>query len=359
MMIRVFTLAVTLIALCTAPLSAAVTGVSASPNPITVNDQGSALANVRWTVEVTTSTPTTLVSTVGTVTGGPSAETPGRQLQKRITTLGVTTHRFRERIRISRASLQALRSGATVTYSRAWSDGGAPATLVLALQLTSGGELSIRSSDLKFGNDSSTITVARGEALTAYARITSAGRGRFNGVWQVSGPNGGSTASFVPVGRVRQMLAGPRSTVFESPELPTDRPGSYLVRLLPDPGASDVTAGVFPTIRYRVLPSDGADAITLNTPSAGASITPATRFAWISAAGAQVYRLEFLAEGSVGTRNRVAAVDVAAPATTTSIRSFTAARLARNGAKFWRVLAYSSDGNLIAASAPRRIGGTD
>lgn len=351
------TLTLAICAIVGMPAAAAVTSVSASPDPIVVNAQGSVLATVRWTVGVTLSAPATLSSPVGTVSGGPSSETPGRLLRKNVTTLGASTHRFSERVRISRASVRALRSGATVTYARSWDDGGAPSIAVIAMALGSGGELVIQNASLKFGNDSRYAIIGKGEALRAYATITSSGRGRFDGVWQISGPAGVGPGAFVPIDRVRRVLAGPRSTVFESPVLPTDRPGLYQVRLLPGPDASDVTASLIPTIRYLVKPVSGLSEIGLGTPAAGAAITNGTQFSWDGLRGASVYRLEFISDGSVGAGDRIAAIDVAAPDTSTSIRKFTIDRMTRGGARYWRVVALDSSGSPIGSSSIRRIGG--
>ena len=181
--------------------------------------------------------------------------------------------------------------------------------------------------------------------------LTTVGRGRFEGTWQVSGPDGAASGAFRPIGRARQMLAGSRSTVFESKELPTNRPGIYRVRLLPSPSAGADTASMFPTLTYYVLPDTGPGGLALGRPSAGADVTAGTQFSWSAVRGAAVYRLEFLAE------SRIAAVDVAAPATRTGLRSFTLRRLQRQGAKSWRVVAFDGDGRVLAASQARRIGG--
>ncbi len=353
-MVRLVLLLVLILSVMGVRVDAAVTGVTASPGQLAVNAQGSALARVRWTVEVTSSTPVTLSSPVGTLAGGPVSDAAGRTLRKSVNTLGVSTHRFTERIRISRAAIDALRSGATVTYTRSWDDGGGAVVGIVGLTLGTGGELTIQNAALTFGDDSTYAIVPQGASLRANAVLSTSGRGRLNGVWQVAGPTG---RNFVPVGRIRQTLAGPRRTVFESPDLPTDRPGLHLVRLLPDPTASDFTAEAFPVIRYLVQPGGGSASISLRTPAAGAEITPSSRFSWSEVPGAEVYRVEFLASGSVGLGQRVAAIDVAAPAQATGIRGFTLARISREGARYWRVVALDRAGAPLGASSPRRISG--
>ncbi|MCG6883767.1 MAG: hypothetical protein LJE62_08450 [Silicimonas sp.] len=338
---------------------ATVTGVSVSPDPIVVNERGSALVTLRWRVEVTTSLPVTLESASGTVIGGPVAETPGRRLSKRVSAAGVSTHRFSDRIRISRAAIAALASGSTVVYQRSWNDGSGAVVENVALTLGSGGELSVRNASLRFDDGSYYAIVDEGAPLAAVLRLTSAGAGRFDGIWQVSGPAGTGSAAFRPVGRVRTTLAGSRTSVIESPALPTDRPGLYRVRLLPGPSAGADTAGTFPILTYVVTGAAGPDALGLLSPAPGKAVTPSTRFSWDGVPGASLYRLEFFRASGTGglAGRRVAAVDLPGGATSARLKPFTFDRIRRADAALWRVVALDANGRPVAASPARRMGG--
>ncbi len=340
---------------------AAVVSVQVSPDPILVNARGTGIATVRWTVQVSqTASPSPVTSTEGEIlVNGVPLETPGGVLTRSITSLGVTTARFTERIRISREAVNALRSGASVTYSRTFADADSGQNLQAGVDLSGLGALAIVDATVRFDDDSLYRVVAEGDDLRARARLSTAGRGIFDGTWEVSGPTGASTGTFRPISRTRRNLAGARSTVFESPDLPTDRPGLYFVRLVPDPSAQRDTANTFNVLRYYVLPGpDQTDGISLITPQPGARVTTSTRFSWSPVDGADRYRIEFLGDGSIGLGGRrVAALDLGAQGASTQLRPFTVERIRREGATLWRVLAFDDQGRLLSASPARDLGG--
>ena len=195
--------------------------------------------------------------------------------------------------------------------------------------------------------------MAQNASITARAVVSTAGEGRIDASWEVAGPDGGQ---FRPIARVRQVLAGSRRTVFESPPLPTDRAGNYIVRFATQQNFSGHGGN-----RRDPLCRDtgrGCGTIELDLARAGESASAGKNHSGgARSAGAASYRLEFLEGGAGGIENgtRIAAVDLRAPEA--RLKPFTLARLRDRTPVFWRVLAYDGDGNIVATSPARQLGG--
>ena len=330
--------------------------VTATPSTVNVNPAGSTVLTIRWRVGVLSSIPASIVVSsaggtlsTGLATGGALSQTvqhPGTGL------IFVT---FTERLRLDRTSAQLIAQNGGATYDRVFTDiNGSSGPTTVALRSTGGGELSFRDFALEFDDDSNFRVVGKDTALTARAQITTAGKGTLDGVWQVAGPSGSDGSAFRPVGRVRQVLAGSRRTVLESPQLPTDRPGIYRVRFLPDTSNTRAAGETYPELSYSVLAGAGQPALGLIAPDPGSAVSPATQFRWQPVGGAAGYRIEFLAASGAGISDqRLAALDVLEPQAT--LRSFTLARLSGTQQVFWRVLAFDAAGDLIAASPARAL----
>ncbi len=333
---------------------------TATPGTLRINDKGTSVVTIRWAVGSTFSVPTaaTLSSPVGElIIGGPTVATPGGLLSRSFAHagLGTETIRFSERIRITRAQAREIASGVTGFYRRTFDDGAGTVTVDIPITVTGSGALSILNFDLRFDDDSLQRVVGRDAALTARMRLTTAGQEVFDGTWQVAGPTGQGTA-FRTLDRVRKVISGSRTTIFESPQLPTSQPGLYRVRFVPGTGADPNFAGSFPELRYTVSARAATPLIALDAPAPGASATSATLFDWQPVQGASLYRLEFLGSGAGGAAGpRVAALDT--DASQARLKPFTLARIAASGPVFWRVVAFDTAGNTLSVSALRRLSG--
>jgi len=358
MLLRITMLAFLTLALSGQTLRAA-GPVSATPGTVSVNAGGSSTITIRWRVGVASRLPglVTVSSPRGelqvdgvTVPGG------GGALSRTIRLRGAGTQfvTFTERVTVDRTTARRLGTGAIGRYLRVFSDMQGPATGVVALRAGPGGGLALRNFDLQFDDLSRFRVVETDAALTARLRLNSAGSGILQGSWEVSGPTSTQGEGWRPIGRVRQLLAGPRSTVVESPDLPTGRPGIYRVRFVPDPRQGrDVATGV-PVLQYSVTGArSDTPALNLLEPRAGSGLSAATTFRWAAVPGARAYRVEFFAES--GTTQRLAAVDTAD--TGTGLRPPTLARLAGADPLLWRVTAMGPDGRALAVSPARRLGG--
>lgn len=347
------------------PARADVTSVVETPDPIRVNIDGASIVTLRYRVVSSNSLNSAVRSVSGRFrSGATTIETGGGLLSAPVPTGSATptTTQFIERLRISRAVARRLATGAAIVYERAFNDGGSvPFISTITLRASSNGALSFRTLSVRFDDETLYRVVERGSGLTARARAVTSGRGVLDGHWEVSGPARSGSEAFQRIQRFQRFLAGGRTTVFESPRLPTDRPGLYAVRFTPFRATSIEPLGSFPVIRYFVTVGASTPGLALVRPRAGARVDATTRFVWAATAGAVAYRLEFTgprgASGLAG--RRLAGVDLRPQPgglISTRLQPFTLARLRRERASYWRVIAYGGEGGAIAASAFRRLG---
>lgn len=334
--------------------------VTPTPSTIRLNSQGGAVITVRWAARSVFPGQRTISSSVGELrVNGVVVATPGRALSRQVSG-NVATARFTERIRVSRTIAKQLAAGAAVEYRRRFTD-GTPDTMANAatFRLSSSGALSLSNLTLRFDDETQYRVVRESAPLTARARVNTIGRGVFEGTWEVAGPSDASGGAFRPIARERKVLAGSRATVFESPALPTDRPGLYAVRFVPvrDPFDRELSES-FVALRYAVAPGGEVVVVGLRGPGPGAALTSSTRFSWSPMRGASTYRLEFHRQsvGRASVKTRVAAVEVGGGVVGTRLRPFTVARIERGRAAYWRVVAYDSEGTAIGASPLRSFG---
>jgi hypothetical protein len=334
-----------------APQALAVDGVTVTPGVAYVQGTGTGLVTVRWTIEVTVPSDqtVTITSASGTLSAGAAPPVAVGGTLRRTVRLTAGTHdvRITERLRIDRTSARYILEGSTGSYSRTFTDtltGSANATVGLVGRASGSGGLTLQNLDLTFDDGAAFRNVGQGEALTARASISTSGRGIVKAKWEIAGPNGG----FRTLRRVSFTAGGPTATEVESPPLPTDQPGQFRLRFVIDgngQGFDDTT------IRYAVGSGGGLAAIGLTGPAEGATLASRTRFQWEPVAGAERYRIEFLAEADLQV---LAAVETAKPSAL--VRSFTFDRLTTGAPLAWRVVALDDSGAVIARSAQRRIG---
>lgn len=335
------------------PVSANITNVAPNPSGIVIDAQGASIATIRWRVTLSGPPGTyTVSSNSGTLFWGNQQRTAGGALRRVVNhSGGVRVVTFSERLPVDLSSARLMLASGGGGFSRFFSDGvvtGISGIVEISVRSSgASGSPSLRNFTLAFDDRSQYRVVERGAALTGFVTVTSSGRGVFDGTWELSYQGRG----FRPIGRDRISIAGPRASTFESPQLPTDRPGTYQLRFVAGPGSN---AGV-PVISYVVNASTGAGAIGLRNPAPGASVTGATRFSWNTVPGATRYRIEFRIPGET---RPIAAADTRN--TRVRLRPFTLARIKGQGEITWRITAYDASGRSIAHSQERVLtsGGT-
>ncbi len=92
--------------------------------------------------------------------------------------------------------------------------------------------LSIQQMDIAFKDGSRIASAELNSKLQAIASLTLKGTGPFSGAWEVASPPSTSgTTVYKKIKLFQTMTAGSRQVELESPLLPTDQPGLYLLRL--------------------------------------------------------------------------------------------------------------------------------
>lgn len=349
--------------------------VSVSPTVVRIDGAAESTVTLRWRVgiqsrarqAVTVTSPNAQLSIGGTAGGAlrRTVQHPGGG--------DVIFVTISERLVINRATAARIAQAGSASLSRSFTDfAGTSRPATVRLQPTTTEQpavddrrqprLTVRFADLAFDDDSLFRVVQSGGPLAARLQLTTTGRGVLDGAWEVAGPSD-IAGGFRVIGRVRQVLAGSRRVIIESPLLPVDRAGIYRLRFVATGGARNSLNLTVPDLRYTVtivpenqqsLAEPSRSALNLSSPKPGAGVTAATRFSWQAIPGASRYRLEFLSSGSGGLLSeRIAAVETAGQSA--RLKTFALDRLRGSKALRWRVAAFDAEGNLLAMSPARSL----
>lgn len=248
---------------------AVLTGVSVSPRSATLAVDRAGSVSLTWAIDASpvNSGPSTLTSSQILITNASRDATLigtiPRTLSRTITPGGSIL--ISETVVIPRSIIQAMsrardldgNPASAFLLVRNFSDNGID-TLSAAVNLyltgASGSLLKIDRMALTFDDLSTMRVLPRGDRLGARVDLQFTGSGLLRGIWELATP--ASTLGepvYTNLGLVHQTLVGNRSVRLQSPELPTDREGAYLLRFR-------VTAPEIPfepvTIRYLVTKPD-------------------------------------------------------------------------------------------------------
>lgn len=320
---------------------------------------------------------------VGTVFVCTTLRTVSKRLAVTYTSDGTpTTFSIAESILVPQAVIdQAKKLGFnTVLYRRSWTPGGTFPNGAITLNITgsSATGFSVSRQAMRFDDNSIVKLLNEKEVLKAKADVNYNGSGQLQAEWEVAGP---STGAGVPIFRrirtVRKYLGSGDKRTLVSPPLPSDRAGSYMVRLRitsPAPGFES------PVIRYYVG-AQGAQVtppqtIRLGNPVDRIWLTRNTRFNWQSIKGAKHYRLEIYhkpqaidAEGTMPNAgddqtskkpvrlqgSPVAGMILPADALQTALPDAVRKRLESGSWYYWRIIAVDNTGKLVGISPIREM----
>ncbi len=155
---------------------------------------------------------------------------------------------------------------------------------------------------LSFANQTNLIVVDPAEELKAFLDVNYSGSGVLEGTWQVAEP--GSTEG-LPMYRtlrlIKQTLNAAQQSRIQSPLLPTDRPGKYLLRFClvdreqtptggndfncPDPNRVVEAA-------YQVLAKTGTAVVEIRISPDKGDLNPSSELSWTPVVGTVVYQLQ-------------------------------------------------------------------
>ncbi|UTA48950.1 hypothetical protein L1F30_05235 [Simiduia sp. 21SJ11W-1] len=243
-----------------------------------------------------------------------------------------------------------------------------------AARTGSPGELQVRGLQLAFDTGNDLALVKENEALTAQLTVSYSGSGLLEGRWQLAEP--GSTEAlplFKTLALVRRQVTGTQRIQLESPALPTQRAGKYLLRfcvtnrnLITEEVATDPQCPVQEWVidaGYQVQAQQGLLALTGLSPSQQA-VSAQTPFRWPTVTGAAVYQLQIFAlhhqapitsatptVGQSGEPQFVVGMVLPNSVTQSPLSELVRSKLNPGQRYLWRITAHNSAGKMLAASA--------
>ncbi len=348
--------------------------VSAVPAQVVITSTSH--SQLGWNVNVSGAPGTQVtVSSSGGVFRAPDGSTLGtvtQVLQATKILAGATTmFRINESLTIAQsiARLAQNKGFGSFRYTRQFSTGQSNVIVSSTFTITGGGAagvLSIRRVQMEYDDSRITAVVAPGSEIRAHAVVSYAGTGLLEYSWEVASPP--STLGqpiFVPVLSRKQYLLAGDQVVLRSPRLPTNQDGDYLLRLRLHKPVADFE---LPVLRYAVNRSAQAHtgsrvlALQLSRPAPDSVLGLKTLFAWQPVATASAYQLEIYDRPvrdktlpSVRQPLPVTGVLVPAAKTQLSISNMSRAHLLSGSMYYWRVVAISDKGQVVARSDFRRI----
>ncbi len=348
--------------------------VSNTPSQVAITSTGYSQLNWSLSVSGASGSQVTVNSSSGAFRApdGSSLGTSTRRLQAtRILINGTTTFSLSEPLVIPQSVIrQAQKKGfGRFNYVRQFSDGQSTGTATASFTITGGGaagELSVRRVEMEYDDGRISAVLAPRSEIRARAVVSYNGTGLLEYSWEVAGPP--STQGepiFVPLVSRRQYLLAGDQVVLQTPLLPTGQSGDYRVRLRinnPAPGFK------LPVLRYAINRSGKARSETrimplqVARPAPNATLTADTLFAWQPVVAAKAYQLELYTRPVQDTdlpgdthQPPVTGVLVPAEKTQLTVGSLSRAHMLSGNTYFWRVVALSDQGRVIARSDFRRI----
>lgn len=358
------------------PASAQIAQASVSNIPAQVVITSTSHSQLGWNLNVsgTSGSQVTVSSSTG-VFRAPDGSTLGtvpQLLQSTKTLIGATTaFRLNESLTIpqSIARLAQNKGFGSFRYARQFSAGQSNVLISATFTITGGGAagvLSVRRVQMEYDDSRITAVIAPGSEIRAHAVVSYAGTGLLEYSWEVASPP--STLGqpvFVPILSRKQYLLAGDQVVLRTPRLPTDQDGDYLLRLRLHKPAVDFE---LPVLRYAVnrsaqaRTSNRVSALQVSRPAPDSVLGLKTLFAWQPVAMAKAYQLEIydrpVRDGvlpSVSQPLPVTGVLVPAAKTQLSIGNMSRTHLLSGSTYYWRVVAISDKGQVIARSDFRRI----
>ncbi len=162
-------------------------------------------------------------------------------------------------------------------------------------------QLQIARMELAFASGNRIEIADPGSSLTARLTLGYGGSGTLRGRWQIAEPGGGNRPFFRTLALVREPLAPVQRAVIESPQLPTQARGRYVLRFCLETqeagteecvDSSSTVQTLYEIAAYeRVAEIDG---VQPNGLAAG----PATPFRWSEVQGATTYQLQIFLPGT-------------------------------------------------------------
>ena len=227
---------------------------------------------------------------------------------------------------------------------------------------------------LRFDTGAQAEIIAKNDSLRAIASINYDRAGLLDAIWEVATP---ATTRGQPVFRalenVRRYLGAGREAALQSPLLPSDEVGLYLLRLrLAQPGSDQGSI----VLRYQVSEGSLTESLRVSIlaviqPAPASTLKPGTEFRWRSRSDAHAYQLELYGQplaiglcadncgdnkerATLGERPTTGML-LPSGDTSTVLSPSVFSYLEAGKAYYWRVVAMDAAGTIVAASSLREI----
>jgi hypothetical protein len=226
--------------------------------------------------------------------------------------------------------------------------------LEAAREAATSGELRVLRMELSFAGGKRIEIVARGTKLVARLTLAYSGSGTLRARWEVADPAGATEPFFRVLAYVREPLAGERQHALESPPLPTDISGRYVLRFCVDQrggaAAACETSDTAVQTLYEVTPGERLPVITGIAPD-NREVDAVTLFSWPAVNGVTTYQLQIF-QPAAPEPVFVAGMLLDSSITRTALSEVTRDKLTPGRRYLWRVTAHDAGGQLLAHSAP-------
>jgi hypothetical protein len=284
----------------------------------------------------------------------------------------------------------------TIYYNRTFSD-GVSATGSIQINLINSPAtnpertLHITRESLRFNDNTIVKVIKPNSRISAIAELNFTGTGLLDAFWEYATPaSTRGRAIFIRLGSVRRYLGVGGRVILQSPPLPTDLTGQYVLRLqirktLSNPNGVEFTSNLpdgLPLLRYSVNNQGGSDVVyelpPIKTffPAGNATLQTDTRFNWQAVKNAKAYQLELYLPDehkrpiispstNINDRriddsvieNKKPSTGLLIPATKTSLALSVLSRkaLKRGSTYYWRIIAIGIDGRILTTSSLKQI----
>ncbi len=364
---------------------AAITGARATPRQATLTGTGTSVVTINWRVNTTADHRDGVASATGAIIS-PASREPLLDVRRNLFQDGVGPYTLREVLTLDAETVrQWLDLGLNrVVFTRTFADavgGVAEASVVLRLNRSrlqatrdaAPGELNVTSLRLEFDSGNNTELAALDDKLRARLTVTHTGTGVLSGRWQIAEPESSiGVPLYRTLGLVNKNLTSSQRSVIQSPVLPTNRSGKYLLRFCVTTRSAEISTGdvqcpnteLAATAAYQVQ-SVALDSVSriLDIAPDRESVSESDEFSWRPLADARVYQLQIFQLSAAAAESPTSRVDsetlepefvtgMVLPAATTRspLSELVLSRLEPGSRYLWRVTALDADGRLVGRS---------
>lgn len=296
--------------------------------------------------------------------------TNNRRISDQLIEGNINPFAITETLRIPRSVLAAAEQAGstTIQYRRIFTDefdaNQASSAVAFKIVSSNSGVLSISRIDLRFRSGGISMVAETGQQFNATANVSYHGSGLLNLRWEIAttpGTNG--TAVFKTLKTLRRFLGAGRKLIIESPTLPSQSTGSYILRL----SVTSPEVEFEPLLlHYSIIRGSSFEqaiqTIRLITPPNRHSINEQSMFSWEPIASATQYQLEIY-ESPKGNQpldtpnDKVLATGILLPSNEleSTLTPLTIQHLKKGKTYYWRAVAIDANGLLVAKSEFRQV----